>query len=120
MDNIYELTYKLYEKRLANIEFEPPLDKGIQKAVELLCSRGIETFASCEGGKGHAYSEPTIRFRGDRFEGFKALAIALGHVLPVRSIGRVWMIIDGEPDGPFWEMVFWKKMKGDITDIYRI
>ena len=31
---------------------------------------GIETFESCPGGPGHAYAEPTVRFYGDRSEGF--------------------------------------------------
>lgn len=91
-------------------EFEPPLDKGIRLAVELLRSAGIETYASCEGGKGHTYNEPTIRFHGDRSEGFKALAIVLQHGLPVAALRRAWSISDGEPVGPHWELVFWRKI----------
>lgn len=91
--------------------FDPPLDKGIKLAVEILVQAGIETYESCEGGPGHAYPEPTIRFGGERSEGFRALAIALQNALPVSSIGRVWTIIDGEPTGPHWEIVFWRKMK---------
>ena len=90
-------------------EFDPPLDVGIKDAVEVLCAGGIETFESCEGGKDHAFVEPTIRFHGDRSEGFKALAIALQHNLPVSAIRRAWNIIDGEPTGPIWEMVLWRK-----------
>ena len=40
------------------------LDPGIRKAVERLQAEGIETFESCEGGSGHAFPEPTIRFYG--------------------------------------------------------
>jgi hypothetical protein len=36
------------------------LDRGIKKAVELLQTCGTETFESCEGGRGHAYPEPTL------------------------------------------------------------
>jgi len=86
--------------------FGPPLDKGIERAVLLLREKGIETVASCEGGEGHACHEPTIRFEGDRGEGFKALAVVLQNRLPVRALNRTWSVIDGEPTGPFWELIF--------------
>jgi hypothetical protein len=89
--------------------FEPSLDAGIQRAVEVLSKAGVETFESCEGGPGHAYPEPTIRFHGDRSEGFRALAVALQNGLPVSSLRRAWNINDGEPTGPIWEMVFWRR-----------
>ncbi len=54
--------------------FDPPLDPGIQNAVLLLRRAGIETFESCEGGEGHSYPEPTVRFHGHRDEGFRAFA----------------------------------------------
>lgn len=92
----------------SNIEYDPPLDPGIKDAVEILVAGGIETFASCQGGKGHSYPEPTVRFFGGRSEGFKAVAIALGHALPVTAIRRYWSIEDGEPVGPQWEIVFWR------------
>jgi hypothetical protein len=44
--------------------FEPPLDEGIREFVVILIANGVETFESCEGGRGHCYAEPTIRFRG--------------------------------------------------------
>lgn len=87
-------------------EFSPPLDKGIEKFVLILNQFGIETYESCEGGRGHAYPEPTIRFEGDRSEGFRALAIALQNRLPVFNLRRLWYIEDGEPTGPVWEMTF--------------
>ncbi len=87
-------------------EYEPPLDKGISGAVELLVAAGVETFESCEGGGGHAYPEPTVRFYGDRSEGFRALAAAIRAGLPVDDLRRVWPIIDGEPTGPWWELTF--------------
>ena len=51
------------------MENKPPydsLDDGIREAVRILAEAGIETFESCQGGDGHAYSEPTIRFHGER------------------------------------------------------
>jgi hypothetical protein len=91
-------------------EFDPPLDKGIRRAVILLCEAGIETYESCEGGKGHSFTKPTIRFHGDRSEGFRALAVILQYNLPVSTLGRIWDIIDDEPTGPTWEIVFWRTM----------
>lgn len=90
--------------------FDPPLDAGIRRAVEILVASGIETFESCEGGEGHAYTEPTIRFHGDRSEGFKAVAVALQSNLPVQSVRRIWTINDGELTGPYWEIVLWENL----------
>lgn len=82
------------------------LDEGISKEVEVLMSGGVETFESCEGGTGHAYPEPTIRFHGQRSEGWKALSVALENNLNVYSLRRIWTINDGEPIGAHWEMTF--------------
>lgn len=87
---------------------EPPydsLDDGIRDVVRILASAGIETFESCQGGEGHAFFHPTIRFHGERGEGFRALGIALGNNLNVFSLRRAWTIEDGEPIGPCWELV---------------
>jgi hypothetical protein len=92
------------------MDFDPPLDAGIRRAVEILHAAGIETFESCEGGSGHAYPEPTVRFYGDRSEGFRALAIAIQNNLPVSTVRRIWSVNDGEPTGPYWEIVFWRKV----------
>jgi hypothetical protein len=88
------------------VAYDPPLDPGIYDAVELLRQAGIETFESCQGGTGHAYTEPTVRFHGDRAEGFRALAAALRAGLGVVSLRRVWPILDSEPTGPWWELTF--------------
>jgi len=82
------------------------LDEGIRRAVAVLRDHGIETFESCEGGLGHAFPEPTIRFHGGPDEGFKALSYALEHDLPVAELRRFWQVVDGEPHGPYWEMTF--------------
>lgn len=86
--------------------YDPPLDTGIADAVSVLAADGVETFESCEGGTGHAFPEPTVRFHGHRDEGFRALGIALRGGLRVNELRRVWDVIDGEPTGPHWEMTF--------------
>jgi len=74
--------------------------------VRALAAVGVETFESCEGGPGHAYAEPTVRFHGDRGEGLRALAAALSCGLLVRDLRRVWPVVSGEPTGPYWELTF--------------
>lgn len=91
-------------KRKVQPVFDPPLDKGIEKAVIVLQAGGVETFESCQGGEGHAYPEPTVRFHGDRAEGLRALSVALRADLPVAALRRVWPVDDGEPTGPWWEL----------------
>jgi hypothetical protein len=86
--------------------YESPLDPGIKHYVEVLAANGVETFESCQGGEGHCMPEPTVRFHGAKPDGFRALAIALEHGLPVLDLRRYWPIIDGEPTGPYWEMTF--------------
>lgn len=85
------------------------LDAGIAPYVDVLSAAGIETFESCEGGEGHTFPVPTIRFHGHRDEGFRALALALQRGLPVAKLRRAWSVEDGEPVGPDWEMTFWSR-----------
>lgn len=90
--------------------FEPEtdmgLDDGIRRYVLALRSGGIDTFESCEGGTGHAFPEPTIRFHGDTSEGFKAFAVAKNFGLPVLNLRLSYSVNDGFLTGPLWEMVF--------------
>lgn len=88
--------------------FDSPLDPGIQPMVLALRSAGVETFESCEGGPGHCYPEPTVRFHGNQAEGFRALSAAMGYGLGVTALRRVWPVLDNEPTGPWWEMTFTK------------
>ena len=88
------------------VDPESPLDPGIIQAVRVLRDAGVETYESCEGGEGHSYPEPTVCFYGGRYAGWKALAAAQVVCLPVWSLRRSWSIEDGEPVGPYWEIVF--------------
>ena len=92
--------------KMAGVDFEPPLDPGIRRAVIVLREAGVETFESCEGGIGHAYPEPTVRFHGDRYSGYGALTAALQAGLLVAELRRTWPVLDGEPTGPYWELTF--------------
>lgn len=88
------------------VPFGSPLDAGIARFVEVLAANGIETYESCQGGMGHCFAEPSVRFHGNQCEGFRALSVAHNHGLPVSALRRVWSVIDGEPTGPTWEMTF--------------
>src|SRR5207237_5867026 len=92
--------------------FSLPIDRGIAHAVKQLRDAGIETYESCEGGEGHAFTEPTIRFYGDKAEGYRAASIALQLGLPVTALRRFWSVIDGELTGPHWEMTFSTQVDG--------
>lgn len=87
-------------------EIDMPLDKGIEPYVLALRSGGIETFESCEGGDGHAFLEPTVRFCGDSAEGYRAFAVAVKCGLPVYSLRRYYSVSGSELEGPWWEMTF--------------
>lgn len=80
--------------------------------MRLLAENGIETYESCEGGEEHAFHQPTIRFYGGMHDGMRALGLAIECGLPVGALHRVWDVINGEPVGPNWELVFWRKTDG--------
>ena len=69
---------------------EMPIDKGILPAVEILNENGFETFESCEGGEGHAYCEPTVRFFGTEFDLIRAYELCNAHGLLVAEVKRVY------------------------------
>ena len=87
-----------------DLRFDPPLDPGIDALVRCLVAAGVETFESCEGGPGHAYPEPTVRFHGDKAEGYRAASVALSGGFSVTALRRVWPVLDGELTGPYWEL----------------
>jgi hypothetical protein len=82
------------------------IDPGIAEAVSILQQSGVETFESCEGGSGHAFPEPTIRFYGTPAAGPRALAVCMDHGLPVMALRRVWYMENHELTGPNWELTF--------------
>lgn len=91
------------------------LDPGIRRYVLILLRGGVETYESCQGGDGHAFFEPSVRFSGGPAAGFHALSVAMTYGLPVAELRRFWSMQDGEPRGPQWEMTFWKK--DDVAEI---
>lgn len=93
-------------QRAKELHFEPPLDEGIREIVTTLVANGVETFESCEGGRGHSFPWPTVRFEGSSSEGLRALSVALSYGFRVDELKRVWGVVDGLLHGPWWEMTF--------------
>jgi len=93
-------------------EIDPlvPIDPGIVLAVKILKDAGISTIESCEGGDGHAYREPTVKFAGERATGWAAVARLMTFGLPVRCVGQMWTFQEGHPTGPNWHVTFWRKL----------
>jgi hypothetical protein len=100
-------TGRIGRKNADQEPWESELDPRIAPYVKALCEHGVETFESCDGGPGHAFPEPTIRFYGQRSEGFRALAVACMFGMPVSELRRTWPLIDGEPTGPYWQLTFY-------------
>lgn len=82
------------------------IDQGIREAVLKLRAGGVETFESCEGGEGHAFAEPTVRFHGDAWAGYRAFAVAMENGLRPVSVRRVYDVISDQLVGAWWEIVF--------------
>ncbi len=113
-------------KLKTNIDWEK-IDNGILPAVEILRKNGIDTFESCEGGKKHAFFEPTVRFWGDEFDCIRAYDICQYYRLNVSCVRRVFTkdnidpyrmgeYIDLYPTGfvwtkPFNEIIFFNNKK---------
>ena len=88
------------------------LDPGIRSYVLALRDGGVETFESCEGGDGHAFVEPTVRFHGPVSAGFRAYAVACERGLPVAALRLAYPVKDKMLTGPWWEMTFTAKGRG--------
>lgn len=66
------------------------IDERIRPAVEVLNKHGFKTFESCEGGEGHCFYEPTVRFEGTEFDLIRAYEICQLENLPVYEVKRVF------------------------------
>jgi hypothetical protein len=86
------------------------MDAGIRDAVLILRRGGVETFESCEGGEGHAFPEPTVRFHGDAWAGYHAFSIAMQNGLRVSAIRHTYVAVEGQLHGPYWEITLREKL----------
>lgn len=99
--------------------FKDFIDPLILPAVEVLNIHGFKTFESCQGGEGHCYSEPTVRFFGSEFDLIRAYEICECYGLNVSAAKRVFIKEDIYRDNesankmPFG--VAWGKPFNEIT-----
>jgi len=66
------------------------LDILISPVVDILNKHGFVTFESCQGGQGHCYSEPTVRFFGSEFDLIKAYELCQCYGVAVLEGKRVY------------------------------
>jgi len=64
-----------------------PLVLGI---VTILNEHGFKTFESCQGGDGHCFPEPTVRFEGDEFDIIRACELCRCYGVVVNEGRRVF------------------------------
>ena len=67
------------------------LDPLIRPVVELLNAHGFKTYESCQGGEGHCYQEPTVRFFGSEFDLIRAYEICKCYNINVYEAKRVFI-----------------------------
>ena len=72
------------------MEYSKYIDPLILPAVEILNRHGFDTFESCQGGEGHCYPEPTVRFNGSEFDLIRAYEICKCYNLTVLAAKRVF------------------------------
>ena len=87
------------------------LDRWVRYAVLVLHSTGVQTYESCQGGRGHAFPDATVRFEGSEAEAFRAVQTARSHGLPVYHLRRFWRVTDTTIDIPAWEITFYPRTK---------
>jgi hypothetical protein len=93
--------------------FYRAIDAGVRFPVRVLHAYGFDTCQSCQGGKGHAYDQPTIEMEstGDDAGGFGALAALQRYGLPVADIAIRWPVRNGLPYERLWTITFRKTME---------
>lgn len=72
------------------LSFSAFIDPLILPVVEILNAHGFKTFESCQGGEGHCYGEPTVRFEGGEPDLIKAFEICLAYGLVALDAKRVF------------------------------
>lgn len=76
---------------------------ALSEEAQILAANGIEVIAN-DGEQKPDYQK--VRFAGQRDRGPFAVGIALEHGLKVMELRRLWLIVNGEMTGPFWELTF--------------
>ena len=97
------------------MELPKGIDPLILDTVKTLNSYGFKTFESCQGGEGHCFDKPTVRFEGNELDLIRACEICELEGLSVEDARRVYRKTpvykdDNTPNarmiGKAWEMPF--------------
>ncbi|MES2373778.1 MAG: hypothetical protein V4557_14455 [Bacteroidota bacterium] len=72
------------------VSFPDNIDEQIRPVVEVLTRHGFKTFESCQGGEGHFFNEPTVRFWGTENDLLKAYEICQCYKIAVFEARRVY------------------------------
>jgi hypothetical protein len=106
---------------MENISLNYPkdeIDVLILPIVELLNKNGFKTFESCQGGEGHCFKEPTVRFLGDEFDLLRAFDLCQFHLFPVyqgRRVFRKEFLYDENSVNPQAIGNIWEKPFNELT-----
>jgi hypothetical protein len=68
------------------------LDPGIVGTVKFLREAGVRTVSSCEGGDGHPYADPMVRFLGDVAEARRVVRLSRREGLIPFEIAKSWRL----------------------------
>ena len=89
------------------------VDEGIKKIVEILNKHGFDTWESCQGGQGHCFELPTVRFWGSEFDLIRAHRICENYSLNINQVSRIYRTVgistgdtDFCPKGTVWDVPF--------------
>lgn len=74
-----------------SVNFSEFIDPLILPAVEVLNTHGFKTYESCQGGEGHCFPEPTVRFEGEEFDLIRAFSVCELYRLNVFAAKKVYM-----------------------------
>jgi hypothetical protein len=99
------------------LSYPDNVDELILPAVKVLNEHGFKTFESCQGGEGHCFSEPTVRFFGSEWDLIKAFEICQAYNMVAFQARRVYLKEDiydnhgvgelnGMPRGRGWGIPF--------------
>ena len=80
------------------------IDPEIAAALHALADYGIDTFASCQGGEGHASFMPEILFHGDESAGLYAVWLLEAAGFRVWELSRHWDLDHALPRRPWWRV----------------
>ena len=125
-------TTKKFKVAKEGMSHDHHLDEGIYDAVVLLNKHGFDTWESCQGGDGHCFPEPTVRFWGTEFDLIRAYELCYIQGMNVFAAKRVyWKVpvysdvtgVDGNEIGENWDKPFNElefRIHRDTGTIYRL